>query len=132
MNARARIIDRPRPRTKLTPINVPRDDISPDEGEYNRLSVIPWALNKMAQTRKNRIGPLRQHDLSKYGYSHVKRLTVEARHAALTKAVKAYTALSVFRKLNAVYVLTRGKTRKSNISSRIFLKDRDWVKATFF
>ena len=86
----------------------------------------------MAQTRKVRIGPLRSNDLSKYGYTHVKRMTVEARHAALTKAVAAYTALSVFRKLNAVYILTRSKTRKSNTSSRIFLKDRDWVKATFF
>ena len=86
----------------------------------------------MVQTRKIRIGSLRQNDLSKYGYIHVKRMTVEARHAALTKAVAAYTALSVFRKLNAVYVLTRGATRKSNSSSRIFLKDRDWVKTTFF
>lgn len=83
----------------------------------------------MAQTRKIRIGSLRKNDLGKYGYTQVKRMTVEARHAALTKAVAAYTALSVFRKLNAVYVLTR---RKSNTSSRIFLKDRDWVKATFF
>lgn len=86
----------------------------------------------MAQTRKIRIGSLRSNDLGKYGYTHVKRMTVEARHEALTKAVAAYSALSVFRKLNAVYVLTRGATRKSNTSSRIFLKDRDWVKATFF
>jgi hypothetical protein len=86
----------------------------------------------MVQTRKVRIGPLKTNDLGKYGYTHVKRMTVEARREALTKAVAAYTALSVFRKLNAVYVLTRGKTRKSNTSSRIFLKDRDWVKTTFF
>jgi hypothetical protein len=86
----------------------------------------------MAQTRKIRIGSLRSNDLGKYGYTHVKRMTVEARREALTKAVAVYGHLSVFRKLNAVYVLTRSKTRKSNTSSRIFLKDRDWVKATFF
>lgn len=90
----------------------------------------------MAATRKQRsntrstvrIGPLHGQDLSKFGYSHIKTMSVVSRHAALTKAVAAYGSLSVFRKLNAVYVLTR---RTAPSSSTLFKKDRDWVKSHF-
>lgn len=50
------------------------------------------------------------------------------RHIALAAAVKAHGALSVFRKLNAVYVYTRNT---SPSSSAIFKADRDWVKAQY-
>ena len=50
------------------------------------------------------------------------------RHLALSSAVKAYGALSVFRKLNAVYVYTRNA---SPSSSAIFKADRDWIKAEY-
>ena len=78
------------------------------------------------QTRKcvPGIGPLRHGLLAKFGYSHVASLSLHQRHTALEKAVKAYGSLSVFRKLNAVYVYSR-KTAPS--SSRIFKADRDWI-----
>ena len=78
------------------------------------------------QTRKcvPGIGKLRHGLLAKFGYSHVSSLSLHQRHVALEKAIKAYGALSVFRKLNAVYVYSR-KTAPS--SSRIFKVDRDWI-----
>lgn len=74
------------------------------------------------------IGRLREGDLSKFGYDNVTTLSVGRRHLALARAVREYGALSLFRKLNAVYVYTR---RSSPASSRIFKADRDWVRATY-
>lgn len=78
-------------------------------------------------TRRNksrRIGTLKKGLLIKYGYHNVTQLTLQERHQALTKAIKAYGTLSVSRKLNAVYVYNR-KTNPSH--ARIFKADRDWV-----
>jgi hypothetical protein len=55
-------------------------------------------------------------------------MSVGRRHLALGRAVSAYGALSVFRKLNAVYVYTR---RTSPSSSRIFKADRNWIKTHY-
>jgi hypothetical protein len=79
--------------------------------------------------RPGLIGPLKRDDLKKFGYANVANMSAAKRHAALAQAVKIYGQLSVFRKLNAVYVLTR---HTSPASSRIFKADRDWVKITFF
>jgi hypothetical protein len=79
---------------------------------------------KAKKTNKNRIGTLRKGLLIKYGYENVTTLSVVQRHTALNKAIRAYGALSVSRKLNAVYVYNR----KTNPSvARIFKADRDWV-----
>lgn len=86
------------------------------------------AGSKKNSTRKTRIGPLRSGDLKKYGYTNVTTMTAVQRQAALTKAVKEYGALSIFRKLNAVYILTR---TGSPASSAVFKMDRDWVKSQF-
>ena len=71
------------------------------------------------------IGPLRKGELVIFGYSNVSALSEAKRHLALNKAVRAYGALSVFRKLNAIYIYTR---YTAPISSAIFKIDRDWVK----
>ena len=71
------------------------------------------------------IGQLKEGELSKFGYEHVAART--RRHAALTKAVKEYGWLTVFRKLNAVYVLTKNTSPAASI---IFLRDRNWVRQT--
>jgi len=82
------------------------------------------------QTRKcvPGIGPLRHGLLAKFGYTHVKTLTQSQRHAALEKAIKAYGPLSVFRKLNAIYVYSK---RTAPTSSKMFKVDRDWIGATY-
>lgn len=74
------------------------------------------------------IGPLRSGDLSRFGYDSVVDMTQGRRHLALAQAVKEYGALTVWRKLNAVYIYTR---RSSPASSRIFKADRDWIKAHY-
>jgi len=81
---------------------------------------------KTRKTNKNRIGTLRKGLLTKYGYEDVTSLSVVQRHTAINKAIRAYGALSVSRKLNAVYVYNR-KTNPS--AARIFKADRDYVLA---
>jgi hypothetical protein len=76
------------------------------------------------RNKKNRIGTLKKGLLIKYGYHNVTDLSLQERHSALTKAIRAYGALSVSRKLNAVYVYNR-KTNPSH--AKIFKADRDWV-----
>ena len=76
------------------------------------------------RNKKNRIGTLKKGLLIKYGYHNVTDLSLQERHSALTKAIKAYGTLSVSRKLNAVYVYNR-KTNPSH--ARVFKADRDWV-----
>jgi hypothetical protein len=74
----------------------------------------------------NRIGTLKKGLLSKYGYKA--NASIAERHGALTKAVSAYGALSVLRKLNAVAVYTR---RTAPAVSAIFKSDMKWVRASF-
>jgi hypothetical protein len=74
------------------------------------------------------IGPLRKGDLAKHGYARVASMSVAARHSALEKAVVEYGSLTVWRKLNAVYVYTR---RTSPSNSRIFKEDMDWIRSKY-
>lgn len=72
------------------------------------------------------IGPLRKGELSKYGYAF--RKSTDERHEALEKAIKAYGALGVFRKLDAVYKLAENKLPHVAI---IFRRDRNWVYSKY-
>ena len=87
-------------------------------------------LIRNKQTRKcgPGIGKLRHGLLAKFGYSQVSSLSQTQRHAALEKAVKAYGPLSVFRKLNAVFVYSK---KTAPTSSKIFKADRDWIGAKY-
>jgi len=75
---------------------------------------------------KQSIGPLRKGEISKYGYSM--RETEEKRHKALRKAIEEYGALGVYRKLDAVAKLTE---RTIPEASKIYSKDRNWIKESF-
>jgi hypothetical protein len=75
---------------------------------------------------KQSIGPLRKGELSKYGYSM--RETEETRHRALRKSIEEYGALGVYRKLDAVAKLTE---RTIPDASKIYSKDRNWIKQSF-
>lgn len=100
-------------------------------GTRRRVRVAPSCIRdvgapgKGLSSGKPGIGELRVGDLSKFGYENVTTLSAGRRHLALAGAVREYGVLSVFRKLNAVYVYTR---RTSPASSRIFKADRNWVK----
>lgn len=72
------------------------------------------------------ITPLRKGELLKHGY--VYRIPKERRHNALRRAVKEYGPLGVYRKLDAVAKLS---TRTSPEVSKIFAKDRNWIKRTY-
>ena len=64
--------------------------------------------------------------LSKYGYSTA--LPAEKRREALKKAVKAYGALSVFRKLQAMVIVRKRTQLKAR---KVFESDRDWVRENY-
>ena len=74
------------------------------------------------------IGPLREGELAKYGYTGIRDMEVSARRAALHRAVQAYGSLTVWRKLNALSVYTR---RTSPVTSRVTKADMDWIRGTF-
>ncbi len=65
---------------------------------------------------------LRKGTLGKYGYK-VKKSDRE-RNESLRKAVAAEGYLSIFRKLNALYVLNKNTYPAY---SKLYLKDRDFV-----
>lgn len=73
-----------------------------------------------------RFGPLRKGELTKLGYSS--RYPEDQRHKALQKAVLAYGALGVYRKLDAVAKLS---VRTIPKASAVYSADRDWIRATF-
>lgn len=73
----------------------------------------------------SKIGPLRKGDLSKYGYG-AKKPEYE-RHEALNRAIREYGALTTYRKLDAVAKLA---VRRAPGISKIFEKDRNWVRST--
>jgi hypothetical protein len=72
------------------------------------------------------IGPLRQGEMTRFGYSAKK--STDERHKALRLAVMKLGALSTYRKLDAVAKLS---LRIAPDASRIFAEDRDWIVKTF-
>lgn len=73
------------------------------------------------------IGPLREGELSQFGYSNVVKTSAKTRRIALKKAVKKYGSLSVRRKLQAVATYTKNT---SPVASKIFKSDIAWIKRT--
>ena len=64
--------------------------------------------------------------LSAHGYEDVKEKSELARHRALMRVVRVgEPPLSLFRRLNVLMILFKNKDPKL---SKIFKKDRDWVK----
>jgi hypothetical protein len=97
----------------------------PGKGPGNTRSVGP----RRGKTRRGKgIGPLREGELSQFGYSGVAKLSEARRHAALKLAVGKFGALTVIRKLNAVAVYTKNTSPKV---SRIFRSDMAWIRREF-
>jgi hypothetical protein len=72
------------------------------------------------------IGPLRKGELIQFGYSF--RLSKEARHNALKKAVRKYGPIGVYKKLDAVSKLSK---RTVPDASEVFANDRDWIRKEY-
>lgn len=75
----------------------------------------------------NLIPRMKKGELTKFGYSLHK--LAKQRRMALTKAVRAYDGLSVFRKLNALATLNKNV---NPVYSRKFKADANWVKKTYY
>lgn len=75
------------------------------------------------------IGTLKGGMLTRYGYHPVESMT--ARRRALSKAINVgrEKVLSVFHRLHAIGTLTK---RTLPTASRIYRRDRDWVRDKFF
>lgn len=75
---------------------------------------------------KKVFGDLKEGELLKHGYGY--RLPDKFRHVALERAVDEYGPLEVYHKLNAVSKLS---TRTAPAASKIFSKDREWIKSKY-
>lgn len=82
---------------------------------------------KKKRTIRKKIGPLNKGTLRKFGY-HTTESSSE-RQKALAAAVKKIGWLPVFRKLNAVAILTK---RTSPTKSKIFQTDKAWVRKKYY
>jgi hypothetical protein len=74
------------------------------------------------------IGPLRKGELSQYGYVEINSLSKKERQTALAKAVKKFGSLSVWKKVNALYVLNKNT---NPLLSEKYNIDRNWIRTTY-
>lgn len=74
--------------------------------------------------------PLRTNGyLSKQGYVRVREKTELARHRALSRVIQSgEPPLGLFRRLNVLMILFKNKDPKL---SKIFKRDRDWVREKY-
>jgi hypothetical protein len=83
-------------------------------------------LSKRRGKKGKQLFVLEKGTLTKYGY-HV-NLSEDARHKSLKKAMDSgLKPLSVFRKLNALYVLNKNK---DIVNALIYKLDSEWIKTT--
>ena len=82
-------------------------------------------LSKKRGSKGKQLFVLEKGTLGKYGYHDIEHMTQKERHIALHRALKDMSPLSVYRKLNAVYLVNRNTN--PNISTT-FKKDSEWVK----
>jgi hypothetical protein len=82
-------------------------------------------LSKKRGTKGKQLFVLEKGTLTQYGY-HA-NLTEDERHHALKKALDYIKPLSVYRKLNALYVLNKNK---DSTLAKLYRKDADWIKTT--
>lgn len=75
-----------------------------------------------------KIGPLRKGDLKQYGYQKITTISLKARRRALKQAVNTYGSLSVWKKVNVLYVFFK---HTNPDLSELYNKDRKWIKKTY-
>lgn len=99
------------------------------DGVKVKRTVVPASCIKDVgeKGKGKKIAQLKEGLLKKYGYSSVKDLSPKERHNALARAIKAYDALSVYRKVNILVVLNKNR---ENLR-KIFDSDRAWIKKNY-
>jgi len=65
--------------------------------------------------------------LGKFGYEDVRSMSTTARQSSLRDALKKIKPLSLYRRLNALYVLNKDKNKNL---AKIFKDDAEWIKTT--
>lgn len=65
--------------------------------------------------------------LGKFGYEDVRNMSQISRQTSLRSALKDIKPLSLYRRLNALYVLNKEKNKKL---AKIFKNDAEWIKTT--
>ena len=75
-----------------------------------------------------KIGPIRKGELSRFGYFNVASLTRDERRQALAKAVAVFGSLSIWKKINVLYVYN--KYTNPGLSAK-FNEDKNWIKKTY-
>ena len=66
---------------------------------------------------------LKKGTLSRFGYSM--KNSQSKRHKSLKKAIKIIKPLSIYRKLNALYVLNKNRNPRT---AKLFKDDAEWLK----
>jgi len=97
-------------------------------GKKGKLVKAACITKRGLSTSGKKIGPIRKGELRKYGYTDVNSLAVKERRDALKRAVSVLGSLSVWKKLNVIYVYNKFKNPDL---AAVFISDRDWVKATY-
>ena len=79
---------------------------------------------KGISTRK--IGPLKKGELLRFGYKAI--LSSTERHTALKRAVAKYGSLSVWKKINVLYVYSKYSNPALH---KKYDADRNWIRRTY-
>ena len=91
---------------------------------YVKSACVKGSASKLPMNQ--RIGPLRQGELKRFGYSY--KLPESIRYSSLRLAIKSLGPLNVYRKLDAVAKLS---ATANPDSSRVFSADRDWIRSHY-
>lgn len=100
-----------------------------DDGTIKKKLVRGACITRRGSSNSGiKIGPIRKGELSQYGYSSIKTLSVIQRRNALKKAVESLGSLSVWRKVNLLYVYNKNKNKQV---AAAFNADRNWIKTLY-
>jgi hypothetical protein len=111
---------------KLFPIKCKKGEIIKEGYKTKTRIVRPTCIkgtNIKGTKKREPTFVLQKGTLGKYGY-HTK-VSKEKRHTALKKAILHIKPLSVYRKLNILYILNKNRNPKL---SNLFKEDAEWLK----
>jgi hypothetical protein len=91
--------------------------------------VAPKCIKKRGKSgsKGKQLFVLKSNELGRHGYHNVEHLSAAKRHQSLYDAMNEMPALSVYRKLNALYLVNRNT---NPTISDIFKQDANWIKNT--
>lgn len=87
----------------------------------------PTCVPSINRVKKKRLFVLEKGDLKKYGYHDIGKLSSRQRKTILKRALADIKPLSLYRKLNALYVLQK---RTNPSLAKDFKDDAEWIKTT--